>query len=122
MENFIGLVILYGVMAVAVALPLYVIVRSVINYVRAIDGRIDIVAKALVVLAIWAIFSFILITLAMMSAFEGGTLPNGTQASRPVTTMSIVFTVIYVVVCLALGYWVRLQPGWKTLQKSQGKV
>lgn len=121
MENVISLAILYAIMALAVGLPLYVIVRSVINYVRAIDGRGDIVAKALLVLGIWGLLSFILVTLAMMSAFEGGTLPDGRQANRPITIMSIVFAFIYVVVGLALGYWIRLQPGWKTLRKSQSE-
>jgi hypothetical protein len=122
MEDIIGVIILYGVMALACAVPLYVIVRSIINYMRAVDGRGRIVIKALVVLCIWAVLSFTLLTLAMMSAFEGGTLPDGRQAERPVTIMAIVFTFIYVVVGLALAYWVRLQPGWKTLRKSQSGI
>ncbi len=122
MKDIIGVIILYGVMALACAVPLYVIVRSIVNYVRAVDGRARIVIKALVVLGIWAVLSFTLLSLAMMSVFEGGTLPDGRQASRPVTLMATIFTFIYVVVGIALAYWVKLQPGWKTLRKSQSEI
>src|SRR5215212_10027547 len=118
MEDFLGLVILYTFAAVGVAFPLYVIVRSVINFVRATDGRAAIVIKALVSLSVWGFLTLIFIFIPIMLVFEPGTTDRAT-ADRRITIVTVVLTCIYIAAGLALGYWVRLQPGWKTLRKAQ---
>ncbi len=118
MEDIIGLIILYTFGAVAAVVPLYVIVRSGLNFVRALDGRGTIVLKALVSLIIWGFISLVFVFIPLMYVFEPGT-NDPVAASRKITIISLVMTIIYILIGLALSYWVRLQPGWKT-QKWAG--
>jgi hypothetical protein len=119
LEDVVGFVILYTFAAVAVIFPLYVIIRSVINFARATDGRGTIVIKALVSLGIWAFLSFTFVMIAFMYVFEVGDMADREAASRRMTILTIVLTVIYIAVGLVMAYWVRLQPGWRTLHKTR---
>ena len=118
MEDIIGLIILYTFAGVGVLFPLFVIVQSLINLVRARDGRGIIIIKALTVLAVWAVITSIFIFIPIMFVFEPGTTDRA-AADRRITILSIVLTLIYIAAGLAMAYWVRLQPGWKTLSKTQ---
>jgi hypothetical protein len=108
-----GIFILYTFAAVAVLLPLYVIVRSIVNFVRAMDGRGTIVLKAVVSLVVWVIISVTFMFIPFMLAFEPGS-KDPVVADRIMTAVVIGLTIIYIVIALALVYWVRLQPGWRT--------
>lgn len=114
-----GIFILYTFAAVAVLLPLYVIVRSIVNFVRAMDGRGTIVLKAVVSLVVWLIISATFMFIPFMLAFEPGS-KDPVVADRIMTAVVIGLTIIYIVIALALGYWVRLQPGWRTRRQGAG--
>lgn len=116
-EDILAMVILYTFGAVAVLLPLYVIIRSVINLVRAVDGRGTIVLKAVVSLAVWAFVSLVFVFIPFMYVFEPGTNDQA-AANRNITIIAVVLTIIYIVIGLLLAYWVRLQPGWRTQRKG----
>ena len=118
MQDTIGWIILYTFGGLSVLVPLFVIVQSIINFARASDGHGSIVIKALVVLAVWAILTFVCVFIAFMFVFEPLS-PNREEADRRFTILAFVVTVIYTVVGLALSYWVRLQPGWKTLRRRR---
>jgi glucan phosphoethanolaminetransferase (alkaline phosphatase superfamily) len=120
LEEIIGQIILYTFTAFAVAFPLFVIVQSIFNFARASDGRGTIILKALVVLAIWAFISFVFVMITFMYVFEVNRLDNAT-ASHHVTILTVVLTLVYIVLALVMGYWVRLQPGWKTLRKLKAE-
>lgn len=117
-EDILGQIIIVAFMIVCVGFPLYVIVQSIINLVRASDGRGAIVLKALVVLGVWAVLTMIVVFIPFMFVFEPIS-SNRVTADRFMNVLAIVLTLIYIAVALALGYWVRLQPGWKTLLKGQ---
>lgn len=118
MEDVLGYVILYTFAAVAILFPLFVIVQSIINFVRASDGLGSIIIKAVVALSVWAFLSFTFVLITFMYVFEVSGMENRTANLR-MTILTIVLTIIYMAVALALGYWVRLQPGWRTLRKAQ---
>jgi hypothetical protein len=122
MEDIIGIATLYTFITIGVALPLYVIAQSIINLARAIDGRGTIVLKALVVLVFWVILTAIFIAIPLMYVFEPGRGVDAATANRRITIMTIMFTLIYLAVGLALSYWVRQQPGWKTMGKIKSEV
>jgi hypothetical protein len=122
MEDTIGLIIAFTFMAVAVVVPLFVIVQSIINFRRASDARGTIVVKALVVLGIWAGLSFICVVLTLMYTFEAGRGVDRATADRRMTILTLVLTLIYIAVGLAIAYWVRLQPIWKRLRKAEGEI
>jgi hypothetical protein len=119
MEDFIGVVTMCTFAAVGVGFTLYVVVRSIINLARATDGHGTIVLKALTVLGVWGLISLTFIFIPIMLVFEPGRGVDRDTANHRVTIVTIVLTLIYIAVGLALGYWVRLQPGWKTLRKAQ---
>ncbi|MBD0369429.1 MAG: hypothetical protein ICV60_01140 [Pyrinomonadaceae bacterium] len=121
-EDIIGMLTLYTFAAVAVLFPLYVIIRSVINFARASDGRGTIVIKAVVVLAVWCLISLIFAFIPIMYVFEPGQGVDALTANRRITYLSIALTFIYIVVGLLMAYWVRLQPGWRTLRKSESGI
>jgi hypothetical protein len=121
MEDAIGIVILYAFAAVAIIFPLFVIVQSIMNLSRASDGRGTIVLKAIIVLGVWVVLSLICVMIPIMFVFEPGRGVDAATANRRVTVLTIVLTLIYIAVGLAMAYWVRLQPGWKTLSKSASK-
>jgi hypothetical protein len=112
---------MYTFAAVAVAFPLYVLVRSIINLARATDGYVTIIIKALLVLGVWLVVSFTFIFIPIMYLFEPGTTDRA-AAERRITIMVLVFTFLYIVIALLLGYWIRLQPGWKTLRKARNEA
>lgn len=118
MEDVIGQITIYTFMIVGVAFPVFVIAQSIVNFVRASDGRGTIALKALVVLAVWSVLSLIFVSIVFMYVFEHGGVDQAT-ANRRITIMSVVFTLIYAAVGLVLAYWVRLQPGWRTLRKAK---
>ena len=118
MQDAIGIIIIYTFGALSLLVPLYVVVQSILNFVRASDGRGTIIIKALVALAVWAILTLICVFIVFMFVFEPGT-SNRAEADRRITILSFVLTVIYAVVGLALSYWVRLQPGWQTLRRTR---
>lgn len=122
MEDAIGLIIIYTFSAMAVVFPLFVVIQSIFNLVRATDGRGTIIIKALVVLGVWAVLSFIFVMIVFMYVFEVSNIADRAVASRRMTILSTVLTLIYIAAGLAMGYWVRLQPGWKTLQKNRGGI
>lgn len=117
-EDLIGFVILYTFAAAAILFPLYVIVRSVINFARASDGRGTILIKALVALSAWIVLSLIFVFIPIMYVFEPGNVDRAT-ADRRMTILTAMLTLIYIAVGLAMAYWVRLQPGWRTLRSSR---
>jgi formate hydrogenlyase subunit 3/multisubunit Na+/H+ antiporter MnhD subunit len=119
MEDAIGIVTLYTFAAAAVAFPLFIIVQSVWNMARASDGRATIVLKAILVLGVWVILSLIFVFIPIMMVFEPGRGVDAATANRRVTILFGVLTLIYIAIGLGLGYWVRLQPGWKTLSEEQ---
>ena len=118
MQDAIGIIIIYTFGALSLLVPLYVVVQSCVNFVRASDGRGTIIIKALVALAVWAILTLICVMIVFMFVFEPITT-NRVENERWFTILSFVITVIYAVVGLALSYWVRLQPGWQTLRRSR---
>lgn len=122
MEDVIGWVILYTFAAVGVVFPLFVIVQSIVNFVRASDGRAAIVIKGLVALAVWAFLSFSFVMIAFMYVFEVGGMTDRAAADRRMTILTIILTLIYILVGLVMAYWVRLQPGWKTLRKVRSGI
>jgi hypothetical protein len=118
-DDVIGMFILYTFAAVAVIFPLYVIIRSIINFARATDGRGTIVIKALLVLGVWGLLSLIVVFIPIMYVFEPGRGVDRATANLRVTILMSVLTLIYIVVGLVMAYWVRLQPGWRTLRKTR---
>lgn len=122
MEDVIGLIILYTFGAVAVIFPLFVIIQSVWNMVRASDGRATIVLKAALVLGVWVLLSLTFAFIPIMFVFEPGRGVDAATANRRVTILAAVLTLIYIAVGLAMGYWVRLQPGWRTLSEEQKRA
>lgn len=117
-EDIIGMLTLYTFGAAAVLFPLYVVIRSVINFARASDGRGTIVLKAFVVLAIWGMLSLVFISIPFMYVFEPPKGVDQATANRRLTYLTIAMTLIYIAAGLAMAYWVRLQPGWKTRMKT----
>jgi hypothetical protein len=111
--DLFAMVVMLSFAAVALALPLYVIIRSVINFAHAVDGRGAIVVKAVVSLGVWLIISMSFVFIPFMLVFEPGT-KDMAAADRKITIVTVVLTILYIVIGLALAYWVRLQPGWKT--------
>jgi hypothetical protein len=122
MEDTIGWIIAWTFMAVAVVFPLFVIVQTIVNFMRASDGRGTIVIKALVVLGIWAGLSFICVMLTLMYTFEAGRGVDRATGDRRMMILTLVLTLIYIAVGLVLAYWVRLQPIWKRLRKAESKI
>lgn len=122
MEDFVGQLTLFTFMTIGVLLPVFVIVQSIINLLRAIDGRGTIVLKALVVLVLWTILTTIFTAIPIMYVFEPGRGVDQATANRRITIMTIVFTLIYLAAGLTFFYWVRPQPGWKTLRKAKSRV
>jgi formate hydrogenlyase subunit 3/multisubunit Na+/H+ antiporter MnhD subunit len=122
MEDIIGQIELVTYLIVCVGFPLFVIVQSIINLARATDGQGAIVLKAVVVLGIWLVISMIVIFIPIMYVFEPGRGVNRDVANRNVTIIMLVLTFFYILIGLALGYWVRLQPGWKTLRKARNEA
>lgn len=122
MEDTIDLITVFTFMAVAVVFPLFVIVQSIVNFVRASDARGTIVVKALVVLGVWSGLSFICVVLTMMYTFEAGRGVDRATGDRRMTILTIVLTLIYIAVGLVLAYWVRLQPVWKRLRKAESEI
>jgi hypothetical protein len=120
-EDIIGIITIYTFGAAAVLFPLYVVIRSTINFAHARDGRGTIILKALVVLIVWGLLSLTFAFIPFMYVFEPPKGLDQAAANRRLTILTIVMTLIYIAVGLALGYWVRLQPGWKTLGKT-GRV
>ncbi|HKS26644.1 MAG TPA: hypothetical protein VJS44_02435 [Pyrinomonadaceae bacterium] len=121
-EDIIGMLTLYTFAAVAVVFPLYVIIRSVINFAHAKDGRASIILKAFVVLVIWGLLSLVFVFLPIMYLFEPGEGVDRDTANHRITVLTIVLTLIYIAVGLAMAYWVRLQPGWKTMGKTNSGI
>jgi O-antigen ligase len=119
MADIIGQIQLVVFLIVSVGLPLFVIVQSIINLGRAVDGQWTIVIKAVVVLCIWVMISLIVIFIPIMYVFEPGKGVDRETANQRVNILFFVLTLIYLAVGLALAYWVRLQPGWKTLRKAR---
>lgn len=117
-EDIVGIVTLYTFAAVALLFPLYVVIRSVINFARAQDGRGTIILKAFVVLVIWGLLSLIFIAIPFMYVFEPPRGVDQATANRRLTYLTITMTLIYIGAGLAMAYWVRLQPGWKTQSKT----
>lgn len=122
MSDIIGWIIIYAFMVVSVGFPLFVIVQSIINLVRAADGRGMIVLKAIVVLGVWVVLSMIVVFIPIMFVFEPWKGVDQATADRRMDILVIVLTLIYIAVGLALGYWVRLQPGWKTLRRAKSGI
>lgn len=121
MEDIIGKIILYSFEAVGIALPLFVLVQSIWNLVRAVDGRGTIILKALVVLAVWAFVSFTFVMIIIMYVFEVDGMADKAAASRRTTILASALTLVYIALGFAMAYWVRLQPGWKTLRKLRAE-
>lgn len=117
-EDIIGIITLYAFAGAAVLLPLYVVIRSTINFAHASDGRGTIILKAFVVLVIWGMLSLIFVFIPIMYVFEPGQGVDQATANRRITILTIALTLIYIIVGLALAYWVRLQPG----RRIQGKT
>jgi formate hydrogenlyase subunit 3/multisubunit Na+/H+ antiporter MnhD subunit len=122
MEDIIGYVIIYTFATAGVVLPLFVIVQSIVNFARASDGLGTIILKALLVLGAWAFLTFTFVMIAFMYVFEVSGMRDNAAASRRMTILTAVLTLIYVAVGVALGYWVRLQPGWRTLRQSRDRI
>ncbi|HEY0323293.1 MAG TPA: hypothetical protein VGC66_20215 [Pyrinomonadaceae bacterium] len=120
-EDVFAIVVIYTFAAVACVLPLYVIVRSIINFMRASDGLGTIVMKAVVSLIAWLFITSIFAFIPIMFTFEPGTTDRAV-ANRNITIISVVLTIFYIVIGAALAYWVRLQPGWRTLRKSRNEA
>jgi hypothetical protein len=121
MEDVIGMLTLYIFAAAAVVFPLYVIIRSIINFVRASDGRGAIVVKAVVALGVWLLLSLIVLFIPIMYVFEPGNVDRATANSR-VTVLMLALTLVYILIGLVMTYWVRLQPGWRTLRKARTEI
>jgi hypothetical protein len=121
-EDIIGLITLYAFAAVAPLLPLYVIVRSIINLGGSSGGRRTILIKALVVLGVWLMISLIFAFIPIMYVFEPWRGVDNATASRRITIISISLTIIYIILGLAMAYRVSLQPGWKTIRKAHAQT
>lgn len=123
MEDILGLIIGGIFITVAVLFPLFVIVQSIVNFVRASDGRWIIALKGLVALGVWAALSFTCFLLMFMGVFEAdrGGVDRAT-ADRRMTILALVLTVIYTTVNLVMAYLIRPQAGWKTLPKAQSEI
>jgi hypothetical protein len=116
--DLLAMITMFSFAAAGVLLPLYVIIRSVINFAYAVDGRGAIVVKAVVSLAVWVIISSIFMFIPFMLVFEPGT-KDPVVADLKITIVTVVLTILYIVIGLVLAYWVRLQPGWKTQKVAQ---
>lgn len=116
-----AIVVIYTFAAVAVVFSLYVIVRSIINFMRASDGHGTIVIKALVSIIAWFFITSIFAFIPIMFTFEPGTTDRAV-ANRNITIISVVLTIFYIAIGAALAYWVRLQPGWKTQEKARNEA
>src|SRR3982750_3523169 len=121
MEDIIGQIELVVFLVVCVGFPLFVIVQSIINLARASDGQGAIVLKAFVVIGVWLVISMIVIFIPIMYVFEPWKGVDRDTANRRITILFMVLTIIYIAIGLALGYWVRLQPGWKTLRRAKSE-
>lgn len=118
MQDVIGWIIMYAFAGAAILFPLFVIIQSIMNFVRATDGRGAIIIKALTVLGVWAFLTFTFVLITFMYVFEVGEMRDRAAADRRVTMLAVVLTLIYLAVGALMAYWVRLQPGWKTLREA----
>lgn len=121
MEDIIGQIELVVFTVVCVGFPLFVVVQSIVNLARASDGQATIVLKAFVVIGVWLVISMIVIFIPIMYVFEPWKGVDKDTANHRITIMVFVLTIIYIAIGLALGYWVRLQPGWKTLRRAKSE-
>ena len=122
MADIIGQIQLVIFLIVSAGFPLFVIVQSIINLVRAVDGQGAIVLKAIVVLCIWLVVSLIVVFIPIMYVFEPVKGVDSETANQRVTIIFFVLMLIQIALALVLAYWVRLQPGWKTLRKSRSET
>lgn len=121
MQDTIGAIVMIAFMVACVGFPLFVFVQSIINLARASDGQGIIVLKAFLVIGVWVVISMIIGFIPIMYVFEPWKGDRATADLR-LTIVMLVLTLIYIAIGLALGYWVRLQPGWKTLRRVKSEA
>jgi uncharacterized membrane protein len=95
---------------VGVAVPVYILVRSILDYRRHEKRHRDIVVKALVSLLSWFLISLGMLFLLFANNLLVGFLmePAAAEKARRSAMMSnIMFSVIYALIGCGLALWVR---------------
>ena len=104
----IGIAMLYGSMFIAVATPLVVLALSVLNFVRAAQGKASIVLRALAILVIWAVLTFVFLTVYIMIVVSATqSAPSNKANDLKLTVIFALFMIVYTAVGACLIYWVR---------------
>ena len=95
---------LFAIPVIGVAVPVYVLVRSFLNFRRAKRGRGLIILKALGSLAAWVIASFIMFNVLFFTFYTARDIDREANA-RAVTLRLVIFCVVYALVGYGLAFW-----------------
>ena len=107
MLRIITSALLLAAPAIGVAAPLYVIVRSILNYRQAEGGRGNIALKALASLAAWFLASWGMFFMLFVTVFSSAHVPDRGAAERGLPVSLLILDLIYAAGGCGLVSWVR---------------
>ena len=95
---------LFAIPIIGVAVPVYVVVRSFLNFRRAEKGRGYIILKAFGSVAAWAFASFLMFNALFLMFYTARNVDREANA-RAVALGLVFFCVIYSLVGFGLAFW-----------------
>ena len=95
---------LFAIPVMGVAVPVYALVRSFLNFRRAEKGHGYIALTALGSLAAWVVASFIMFNLLFFTFYTARDVDREASA-RAVALRLVIFCVVYALVGCGLAFW-----------------
>ena len=109
MLRAIGTLALFVAPIIGLAVPLYVLVRSIRNFRLAKKGRVYIGLKALAALTAWFLASWGMFFMLFISFYTARNL-NHAANERGVALALVVLDVVYALIGCSLALWVQHKP------------
>lgn len=101
---------LFAIPIIGVAVPIYVLVRSALNFRRAKKGRGYIILKAFGSLAAWVIASYIMFNVLFFTFYTARDVDREANA-RAVALSLVIFCIVYALVGCGLAFWSQQRVG-----------
>lgn len=120
MFKVVGQFMLIIALICSVAIPLFIIVQSHLNFSRAKDAHFFIVLKAIGSLFIWLLVSFGMFNMLFVIFYSAAHAVNPEGADIAVAKSLTFLSVVYILIGVGLVFFVRRVPKRKVEVSSSG--